>query len=333
MDIGVNYLGLKLAHPFVMGASPLVDDLDSVRRVEDGGAAAIVMHSLFEEQLHTEQLVHHDAVDAHGESFAEATSYFPQPDDFALGPHEYLEQLRKIKEAVAIPVIGSLNGISKSGWLEYAGLIEQAGADALELNVYALATDPSQDAAAVEDNTLEMLAALTKRTSLPVAIKLSPFYTSLSHFAGRLVAAGVRGLVLFNRFYQPDIDIDELEVTRQLHLSDSSELLLRLRWLAILSAQVQADLAVTGGVHQVTDGIKAVMAGATAVQVVSEVLEHGPTRLGELAKGLSDWLEERDYESLLQMRGSMNLARSPDPRAYERANYIRLLQSWPRNLG
>ncbi len=332
MDISVNYLGLSLAHPFVMGASPLVDDMDSVRRIEDGGAAAIVMHSLFEEQLHTEQLIYQRAVDLHTESSAEATSYLPEPSDYALGPHEYLDQIRKIKEAVSIPVIGSLNGVTKSGWLEYASLIEQAGADALELNVYALATDPSQDAQALEDNTLQMLTSLKERTKLPLAVKLSPFYTSLSHFARRLDAAGVGGLVIFNRFYQPDIDIDELEVSHELHLSDSSELLLRLRWLAILSAQIEADLAVTGGVHTLPDAIKAIMTGATTVQLVSEVLKNGPARLGELARGLSDWLEEREYESLSQMRGSMNLARSPDPRAYERANYIRILQSWQRSM-
>lgn len=330
MDVGVRYLGLSLAHPFVMGASPLVDDLDAVRRVEDGGASAIVMHSLFEEQLRAEQAFHHHAVDVHTESFAEAASYLPDFDDYALGVDQYLEQLRKIKEVVDVPVIGSLNGTTNGGWLEYAQLIEQAGADALELNVYALATDPSMNATTVEDDTLEMLALLRQNTKLPCAVKLSPFYTSLPHFARRLTSAGAAGLVIFNRFYQPDIDIERLAVTHQLHLSDSSELLLRLRWLAILSPQLEADLAVTGGVHELSDAIKAIMAGATAVQLVSEVLRNGPARLGALAQGLSAWLEQHDYESLEQLRGSMNLARSPDPSAYERGNYIHMLRSWKR---
>lgn len=332
MDLTSSYLGLKLKHPFVMGASPLVDDLSQVRRIEDAGAAAIVMHSLFEEQLHAEQLHQQHAVDAHGDSFGEALSYLPRGSDYELGPHEYLEQLHAIKQAVDVPVIGSLNGTTPSGWLEFAALIEQAGADALEMNVYALATDPRRPGQGVENETLDVVRQLVARTRLPIALKLSPYYSSLSHFAAQLVGAGARGLVLFNRFYQPDIDIEELDVTHVLRLSDSSELPLRLRWLAILSGQLDADFAVTGGIHDVRDGIKSLMAGAHAVQLVSEVLQNGPACFSTLPRELAHWLEAKEYDSLTQMRGSMNLARCPNPRAYERANYIKMLQSWRASL-
>jgi dihydroorotate dehydrogenase (fumarate) len=333
MDLTTRYLGLQLEHPYVMGASPLVDDLDTVRTLEDGGAAAIVMHSLFEEQLESEALHRHYEVDVHGESFAEATSYLPESPSFALGPNEYLEQVRRIKEAVHVPLVASLNGVTPGGWLEYGRLMEQAGADALELNVYELVADPTRSAANVEDETLAMLDALRAETRLPLAIKLSPYYTALAHFAQRLVRAGAGGLTIFNRFYQPDLDIDELEVRHGLKLSDSSELLLRLRWLAILSSQLDADLAVTGGVHTVEDGVKTIMAGATAVQLVSEVLKRGPTRFAELRSGLSDWLEAHEYESLAQLRGSMNLSRCPHPGAYERSNYVRTLQTYEVDHG
>lgn len=332
MDITCNYLGLTLKHPFVMGASPLVDHLSEVRRIEDAGAAAIVMHSLFEEQLHAEVLHQHHTMEVHGDSSAEASSYFPAGRDYGLGPHEYLEQLHAIKRAVDVPVLGSLNGTTPSGWLEFAALIEQAGADALEMNVYSVATDPTRRAQDVEDEIFDVLRQLSSRTRLPIAIKLSPFYTSLPNFASRLVDAGVHGLVLFNRFYQPDIDIDELEVTHVARLSDSSELQLRLRWLAILSAQLETDFAVTGGVHDVRDGIKALMTGANVVQLVSEVLQNGPGCFSTLPRELSSWLEAKEYDNLGQLRGSMNLGRCPNPRAYERANYIKILQSWQTSL-
>ena len=328
MDLSTKYLGLQLKHPFVMGASPLVDQMDDVRRLEDAGASAIVMHSLFEEQLILEQVKSHDFTEPHTESFAEATSYLPQPSQFALGPDTYLEQLSRIKAAVSIPVIGSLNGFTARGWLDYAALIEQAGADALELNLYAIHSDPDRLAASVESEELEMIQRVKAHTSLPLALKLSPYYTALSNFVREASLRGSDGFVLFNRFYQPDIDVDELEVKHRVELSHSGELLLRVRWLAILSAQNQASFAVTGGVHSVSDAIKALMAGADAVQVVSEVLRHGPQRLGELAVELAAWLTAHEYESLSQMRGSMNLARCPDPSAYERGNYMKVLQSW-----
>ena len=328
MDLSTRYLGFELPHPFMPGASPLADELDTVRRLEDAGAAAIVMRSLFEEQLVGEQIAAHRFMEDPADSFAEALTYLPSPESFVLGPEEYLEQLRAIKEAVSVPVIASLNGTSRGGWLEFARLIEQAGADALELNVYQLATDPARSAGDVERETLEMLGVVRDEVRLPLAVKLSPFYSALAHFATRLDEAGAGGLVLFNRFYQADIDVEELEVERALHLSNSSELLLRLRWLAILSPRLHASLAVSGGVHTPVDAVKAVMTGADAVQVVSALLERGPGYLAELRRGVAEWLEEHEYDSLAQMRGSMNLATCPDPAAFERANYMQLLQSW-----
>ena len=332
MDLSTKYLGLDLPHPFMPGASPMVEDLDTVRRLEDGGAAAIVMNSLFEEQIVYEQLATAASLDGPADSFAEALSYFPEPDSLALGPEEYLEQLRRIREAVGIPVIGSLNGTTKGRWLDYAEQIEQAGAHALELNVYQLATDPEESGADLERRTVEVVAEVRQRIQIPIAVKLSPFYSALANFAKQLVAAGADGLVIFNRFYQADIDVEELEVERTLHLSDSSELLLRLRWLAVLSATVETSLAVTGGVHSSLDAIKAVMTGADAVQLVSALFRRGPEYLTGIRRRVEEWLVEHEYESLDQMRGSMSLARCPDPAAYERANYMHILQGWTAEL-
>lgn len=328
MDLSTKYLGFELPHPFMPGASPLVDDLDTVRRLEDAGAAAIVMHSLFEEQLTREQVAVARYMDVPSESFAEALTYLPSPDTFALGPEEYLEHLHKVKSAVSVPVIASLNGATDGGWLGYAQLMQGAGADALELNVYFLATDFELSGEMLERRTLRMLEGVKHAVSVPVAVKLSPYYTSLAYFARRLAEHGADALVLFNRFYQPDIDVETLEVAPTLRLSDSSELLLRLRWLAILSGRIEASLAVTGGVHSSLDAVKAVMAGADAVQVVSDLLRHGPERLTTLRRDLAEWLEEHEYESLAQMKGSMNLLRCPNPAAHERANYMQILQSW-----
>lgn len=328
MDLSTTYLGFKLPHPFMPGASPLVDDLDMVRRLEDAGAAAIVMHSLFEEQLVGEQLAHAAHTERPAESFPEALSYFPRRPDFALGPYEYAEQIRRIRAAVAVPVIASLNGCSWGGWLSYAHVLEQAGADALELNVYELAADGRESAAAIEDRTLAMVRAVRAAVGIPLAVKLSPFYTALAHLARQLDAAGADGLVLFNRFYQPDIDVEQLDVTRSLSLSDSSELLPRVTWLAVLSPIVRASLAVSGGVHTAIDAVKAVMAGAQAVQMVSALLRHGPEHLRAVRAALAQWLEEHEYDSLGQMHGSMNLQRCPDPKAFSRTNYLHVLQSW-----
>ncbi len=328
VDLSTRYLGLDLPHPLMPGASPLVDDIGLVRRLEDAGAAAIVLHSLFEEQLRAEQWAAHAAIEEPSNSFAEASTYLPSPMDFRLGPHEYLEQLLKIRQAVAVPVIASLNGTSWGGWLDYARQIEQAGADALEINLYQVVTDPDRSGELVEVEMLAVVGELASMLHIPVAVKLSPFYTALAHFAKRLVEVGAKGLVLFNRFYQPDLDIEALETKRKLHLSDSSELLLRLRWLAILSGRVETSYAVTGGVHTAEDALKAIFAGADVVQVVSLLLKEGPEALISLRSQMSDWLEDHEYESLAQAKGSLNLMKTPDPSAYERVNYMQILQSW-----
>jgi dihydroorotate dehydrogenase (fumarate) len=328
MDLTTNYLGLRLNSPLMPGASPMVDDLDTVKRLEDSGASAIVMHSLFEEQITGEKLATIYHMELYADSYSEALSYFPRSDDFALGPDQYLEQIRKIKQTVSIPVIGSLNGVTPGGWTEYSKQIEQAGADALELNTYFVATDPQETGWAVELRMLEVIRAITDAVKIPVAVKISPFFSSLANFVYRLDEFGVEGLVLFNRFYQPDIDIELLEATPTLKLSDSSELLLRLRWLSILSRQVSANLACSGGVHTGRDAIKAIMCGADAVQIVSALLRHGPEYLRQIQKEMTQWMEENSYSSMRQMRGSMGLARCPDPQAFERANYMRTLHSW-----
>jgi dihydroorotate dehydrogenase (fumarate) len=328
VDLSTRYLGLQLPHPFMPGASPMTDDLGTVRRLEDAGAAAIVMHSLFEEQVQMEQGRTLYDIGSNVDAFSEASSFFPRPADFLLGPDAYLNQIRAIKQAVKVPVIASLNGITASGWLEYARLIEQAGADALELNVFYVAADPAEDATTVERRTIDIIHEVKRAIRIPVAVKLSPYFSSLAHFAAKLEAAGADGMVLFNRFYQPDIDIAELEVVNSLRLSESSELLLRLNWLAILSAQRKLDLAVTGGVHTPQDAVKAVMAGASAVQMVSSLLKNGPQHLTQMRDGLARMVGELGYASLAEMHGCMNLARCPDPAAFARGNYMRILQSW-----
>jgi dihydroorotate dehydrogenase (fumarate) len=328
MNLTTTYLGLELAHPIMPGASPLVDDLGAVRRLEDAGASAIVMHSLFEEQITQGQLNAHRALEEHEESNPEGTSYFPSASLFALGPETYLEQVRRIRDAVSVPVIASLNGTTAGGWLEYARLLEDAGASAVELNVYSIPTDPDRDAAQVEDDVVDIVRAVRGTLRIPFAVKLSPFYSSLPHLVRRIEGAGADGAVLFNRFYQPDIDAEELAVSRALQLSDPTELLLRLRWLAILSWQTKMSLAVTGGVHTPIDAIKSMMAGARAVQLTSALLKHGPSRLKEILDGVRTWLLEHEYESVAQLTGSMNLAHCPDAAAYERGNYVRILQSW-----
>jgi dihydroorotate dehydrogenase (fumarate) len=288
MDLSTTYLGFELPHPLMPGSSPLADDLDSVRRLEDAGAAAIVLRSLFEEQIVGDELAAYRAHSGPSDSPAEAASYLPEPEVFALGTHDYLEQVQRIKAAVKVPVIASLNGTTPESWIEYARLIEQAGADALEVNVYELATDPLESGEDVEDRTVAVVAAVRDAVAIPIAVKLSPFYSSLSHLAQRLEKAGANGLVIFNRFYQPDIDAENLEIEPRLYLSSPNELLLRLRWLAVLSGQIQGSLAVTGGVHNTIDAVKAVMAGAHAVQLVSVLLRRGPETLervrGELAR-------------------------------------------------
>jgi dihydroorotate dehydrogenase (fumarate) len=319
---------MELAHPLMVGASPLADDLDTARRLEDAGASAIVMRSLFEEQIEGEHDANVEHFEMFADSFPEALSFFPAVSEFAMSPDAYLEQIRRLKGAVHVPVIASLNGLRISGWLRYAELIEQAGADALELNVYHVATEARETMYSIEQQIREVARNVREAVKLPLAVKLSPFFTSLPHVAMELRTTGIDGLVLFNRFYQPDIDLDDVSVVPRLQLSDSSELLLRLRWLAILSGRCTASLAVSGGVHTAADAIKAIMAGAHAVQVVSALLIHGPGRLKVLLDGLKAWLEEHEYESIRQMQGCLSLAHCPDPGAFERGNYMRVLNSW-----
>jgi dihydroorotate dehydrogenase (fumarate) len=328
MDLSTHYLGLPLPHPFVAGASPLADSVSRCQRLADAGIAAIVLRSLFEEQIDQEALAHHQAVYGHTEAHGEALSYLPPADDSVFGPDEYLAHLQAVKAVVGVPVIASLNGHTTGGWIDYAQRIEAAGADALELNLYSVATDPGESGAELEDRAVAIVQQVRRSVRIPIAVKLSPFYTSLVHFALRLQDAGADGLVLFNRFFEPDIDLETLEVRTHMELSHGSELLLRLRWLALLSGHVRSSLAVTGGVHTPTDAIKAVMCGAHAVQLVSTLLKGGMGRIASLCDEMRRWLADHGYESLRQMRGSMDCSRTPDPKALERANYMRTLQTY-----
>jgi dihydroorotate dehydrogenase (fumarate) len=328
MNLSTTYLGLKLAHPLMAGASPMVDDMGMVKRLEDAGASAIVMHSLFEEQITREEQGTIMDMQLSSNASAEAISFFPQADEYRLGPEQYLEQLRRIKAAVAVPVIASLNGTTPAGWLHYGKLMQEAGADALELNVYYIPTDANETTTDVEKRTLDIVKAVKAEVKIPVSVKLSPFFSALAHFAMELEAAGADGLVLFNRFFQPDINVEELVAEPSLQLSNPSDLLLRLRWLAVLHGHVKGSLAVTGGVHDSIGALKAVMAGADAVQMVSALLIHGPERLAQTRAGLAEWLEEHEYESLAQAKGSMSLVKSPNPQAFTRANYMRILNGW-----
>lgn len=328
MNLSTDYLGLTLRNPLVVGASPCCDDLDLCRRLEDAGASALVMHSLFEEQVDLEENARHQLLDGIAESHSEAADYFPHYDDYTLTPDLYLRQLLRLKSALRIPVIASLNGYRPGGWIDHARRIEDAGADALELNLYSLPTDPETDADAVETDLLFIVREVVNSVNIPVAVKLSPWLTAPANFVRQLELAGAKGAVMFNRFYQPDFSIEDLDVHPQLRLSDSSELLLRLRWLAIVSPHTKLSLAASGGVHTSSDFIKALLAGANAVQVVSAVLRHGTCALPTLLNGLQAWMREHEYHSVGQLRGALNLARCPQPAAHERANYLNVLQSW-----
>lgn len=327
MDLRTKYLGLDLPHPIIAGASPLADDLDKVRALEDGGIAAITMYSLFEEQI-TQNIVGRNAnIGAYENAFSEAALYFPEVDLLARGVDAYLDQLQSVKKAVDVPVIASLNGTREGEWVNYGSLIEEAGADALELNLYFLSMDLYESAESLESRCLRIIELIKSRISIPLSVKLSPFYSSLPHFAKRVVAAGADSLVCFNRFYQPDIDVEELAVRPKLDLSRSQELCLRLRWLAFLSGRIDAQLAVSGGVHTGIDAVKAIMAGADAVQIVSSLLLNGPKQTGIILDELKKWMEEKEYSSLDELRGCMNYLRCPNPDALERANYMRVLKS------
>jgi dihydroorotate dehydrogenase (fumarate) len=328
LDLSTSYLGFRLPHPFIVGASPLVDQLETVRQLEDAGAAAIVMHSLFEEQITAAQSgrVHH--MDPFDKQFATVLSHFPDPERYALGPVEYLEQLRRIKASVRIPVVASLNGTSVETWLRFARQLQQAGADALELNIYEVVTDLNQSGAAVERDAVKAVRDLKRDLTIPVAAKLSPYFTSFGYLARELDNVSADGLILFNRFYQSDFDIDDLTVTPRLALSTSPELLLRLRWLAILYGRIHASLAVCGGIADPADGIKALLAGADALQMVSAILRHGPAYLGVMRQGLAEWMCRHGFTTLGDFRGTLSLAHTADPGAFERASYLRTLTGW-----
>jgi dihydroorotate dehydrogenase (fumarate) len=320
MDLETTYLGMRLPHPLIVGAGPLGDDLDVVKRLEDAGAAMLVLRSLYEEEITGEQIDTFLNTETHSESFSEAGTFAPEPL-LALGPDEYLEHLRLVKSAVRMPVVASLNGITPGGWISYAKLCEEAGADALELHVYHAASDMTLAAAEVERRAIEIVRDVKRSLRIPVAVKLAPLLTAFAHFAKSLDTAGADGLVMFTRFHRIDIDVDELEVVRTLPLSDPSELPMRLRGTAALAGRVRASLAITGGVHSGLDVIKATMAGAHATQLVSALLRNGPDHLRTVRREVEAWMEEHEWESLGEMRGNMSLGRLPDPAAYERANF------------
>jgi dihydroorotate dehydrogenase (fumarate) len=320
MNLGTNYLGIRLPHPLMVGSGSLTDDLDTVRKLEDEGAAVLGLRALYEEEITGEQMAAFFASESHGESFAEATSYSPDPEA-AFGPDEYLEHVRRVKAAVKIPVVASLNGTTPGGWTSHARLIEQAGADALELDLYHAASDPSMSGAEVERQMLATVREVKRGLRSPVAVKLAPLFTAFGHFARELDQSGADGLVLFTRFHKVDIDVVELEVVRTFPLSDSSDLALRLRGVAALAGRVKASLAVSGGVHTALDVVKATMAGAHATHMVSALLRNGPRHLGVVRKDLEAWMEENEWSSLEEMRGNMGFSRIPDPAAYERATF------------
>src|SRR5580704_17646060 len=327
IDLETDYLGLKLRTPLVPSASPLSQEIASIRRLEDAGASAIVLYSLFEEQLRLESLELDRHLSAGTESFAESLTYFPQPGEFRLGPEGYLEHIRKAKEAVDIPVIASLNGARVGGWTKFAKEIEQAGADALECNVYSIPTDPELKAAQIEQTYVDIVWAVKSAISIPVAVKLGPFFTNFANVAKRLDEAGADGLVLFNRFYQPDIDLDELEIRPNVLLSTPQALRLPLTWIGILYGRLRASLAATSGVHNAEDVIKLLMVGANVTMLCSSLLRNGINHLRHVEHGLVDWMEIHEYESVRQMQGSMSQQRCPDPSAFERAQYMRAVKS------
>jgi len=328
MDLTTRYMGMTLKNPIVASSSPLSHRVDSIKRLEDAGAAAVVMYSLFEEQINTESYYLDYYLGQGIESFGESLSDFPEMSGYNIGPEDYVDLIRKAKQTVDIPIIGSLNGISSGGWIDYACLIEEAGADALELNVYYIPTRVDMRGSEVEDIYLEILRDVKRVVRIPVAMKLSPFFSSTANVASRLSKAGADALVLFNRFYQPDFDLEKLEVVPNLILSRSDELRLPLRWVAILYGQIEADLAITSGIHGSSDVLKALMAGAKVTMMASELLQNGVQRIGEILHEMAGWMEEREYSSVEQMIGSMSQRHVTEPTAFERANYMKTLASY-----
>ena len=328
MDLSTRYLGMKLRTPLVAAASPLSDNLDNIKRMEDAGIAAVVLHSLFEEQLIREQesLEHH--LTRGTESFAEALTYLPAPDSFRAGPEAYLEKIRKAKKATGIPIVASLNGTSIGGWVKYAKKLEEAGADALELNIYYIPTDSTITSGQIEQTYLEILKAVKSVVRIPVALKLSPFFSNMANMARQLDDAGADALVLFNRFYQPDMDLENLEVRPNVLLSTPHALRLPLRWIAILYGRIKADMAATSGIHSAQDVLKVMLAGANAAQLCSVLLSRGLRSIREIEKGIIEWMESHEYESIGQMQGSMSQKNCENPSAFERAQYMHAVISY-----
>ena len=332
MDLSTTYMGLELKNPIVPSASPLSRDLGSIKAMEDAGASAIVMYSLFEEQIVHEQRELDYLLTQGTDSYQEAMSYFPEVHEFNTGPEQYLELIRKAREATDIPIIGSLNGVSEGGWLDYAALIEQAGASALELNVYYVATDPNHTALDIEQMYINNFKRVKETVNIPVAVKLSPYFSSFASFAREMDNAGADALVLFNRFYQPDFDLEQLEVVPTVNLSTSQEGRLPLRWIAILHGKIKANLAATTGVHNASDAIKMLLAGADVAMMCSALLHHGPKHITTVLHELEAWLEEWGYESVERIKGRMSQQHVSEPAAFERANYMKALNSWKTPL-
>ncbi len=328
IDLSTTYLGLKLKNPIVASSSPLTQKPETAKELEAAGASAIIMHSLFEEQIIHESLKLHSDLVRGTESYAEALSYLPEYGQYSIGPEKYIETLQSVKRAVSVPVFGSLNGISTGGWIEYAQKIQDAGADALELNIYNLPTDLDLTAGELEDNYVTLVGDVRKRVQIPIAIKLSPFFTALPNFARCLASAGANGLVLFNRFYQPDFDLEALEVVPNLVLSTSVEMRMPLRWIAILYGRVQVDFAMTGGVHTGQDVVKAMMAGASVTTIASELLHNGVGRVTGMLNEMTEWMASHEYVSVAQMKGSMSQKSVADPTSFERVNYMKVLSSY-----
>ncbi|HEY9145451.1 MAG TPA: dihydroorotate dehydrogenase-like protein [Thiobacillus sp.] len=333
IDLSTDYLGLKLKNPLVPSASPLSRNLDTALRLEDAGAAALVMYSLFEEELQAEDAML-DRFLLHAElGHGEADSFLPGHGEFHGGLERYLSHLHQLKRRLEIPVVASLNGVSPSGWVELGRALEQAGADALELNVYHVAADMHAAGGAVEARYIDLLTELRRVVSLPIVMKLSPFFSSLPHFVQQIEQAGAQGVALFNRFYQPDIDLDEMRMTDQLHLSSAEEALLRIRWIAILHGRTRLTLAATGGVHSESEALKLLLAGADVVHLASCLLQHGPDKLTEILAAMQNWMEEKEYESVAQLKGSMSQQNLPDPSLLARASYLRVLDSYSPRPG
>jgi dihydroorotate dehydrogenase (fumarate) len=328
MDLTTTYLGLKLNSPLVISASPLSEDVDNIKRMADAGAAAVVLYSLFEEQLRRDRLELNQNLQQGTESFAESLTYFPDPGEYRLGPEEYLKHIAAAKKATGIPIIASLNGSSVGGWMDYARQIQQAGADALELNIYYIPTDMNLPGEVVEETYLNILKAVKANVTIPVAVKLSPFFSNFANMAQRFDQAGANGLVLFNRFYQPDIELESLEVKPNILLSTPMAARLPLRWIALLHGRVNASLAATSGIHRAADVLKMLLAGADVTMLCSTIIRHGLPQIAMIERGLLDWLEEHEYESVNQLKGSLSQKNCPDPTAFERAQYMRAISSY-----